>query len=96
MQAYLDQLEAEAAEPREGPQHKPRKTVSLTDPQAAWSVKDGPGRFSYETNYLVDDRHAVVRPAHHTCRIVSLGLKRSAETSTYKLKRHDGSVPPLL
>lgn len=60
VQAYLDQLEAEAAEPREGPQHKPPKTVSLTDPQAAWSVKDGPGRFSYETNYLVDDRHAVI------------------------------------
>ena len=57
VQAYLDQLEAEACEPRDGPQHK---TISATDPQAAWSTKDGPGRFSYETNYLVDDRHAVI------------------------------------
>jgi transposase len=45
VQACLDHLEAEAAEPHEGPAHKPPKTVSLTDPQAAWSVKDGPGRF---------------------------------------------------
>jgi hypothetical protein len=60
VQAYLDQLEAEAAEPREGPRHKPPKYVSETDPQAAWSLKDGPGRFSYETNYLVDDQHAVI------------------------------------
>ena len=39
VQAYLDQFEAEAAEPHEGPAHKPPKTVSLTDLQSAWSVK---------------------------------------------------------
>ena len=60
VQAYLDQLDAEAAVPRERPQHKPPKAISETDPQAAWSIKDGPGRFSYETNYLVDDKHAII------------------------------------
>lgn len=39
VQAYLDHLEAEAAKPREEPQHKPPKTIFLTDPQSAWSVK---------------------------------------------------------
>ena len=34
--------------------------ISQTDPQATWSTKDGPGRFSYETNYLVDDQNAII------------------------------------
>ena len=25
----------------------------------AWSLKDGPGRFSYETNYLIDTDHGI-------------------------------------
>ena len=58
VQAYLDQL-AEAA-PTDGPEHKPPKYISETDPQAAWSLKDGPGRFSYETNYLVDTDHGII------------------------------------
>ncbi|MEM8760128.1 MAG: IS1182 family transposase [Pseudomonadota bacterium] len=57
---YLTQLEAEADAPRDGPRHKPPKAISETDPQAAWSLKDGPGRFSYETNYLVDDAHGII------------------------------------
>lgn len=60
VQAYLDDLEAAAADPPEGPKHKPPKYISETDPQAAWSLKDGPGRFSYEVNYLVDDSHAII------------------------------------
>ncbi len=60
VQAYLDDLEAVAAHPPDGPKHKPPKYVSETDPQAAWSLKDGPGRFSYEVNYLADDRHAII------------------------------------
>lgn len=61
VQAYLDQLAAEDAKPQEpGPKHKPPKTISETDPQAAWSLKDGPGRFSYETNYLIDDAHGII------------------------------------
>ena len=42
VQAYLDDLEAAAADPQKGPKHKPPKYVSETDPQAAWSLKDGP------------------------------------------------------
>lgn len=57
VQAYLDDLEAVATE---GPKHKPPKYISETDPQAAWSIKDGPGRFSYEINYLADDLHAII------------------------------------
>ena len=46
VRAYLEQLEADAGVEREGPAHKPPKVISETDPQAAWSTKDGPGRFS--------------------------------------------------
>jgi len=59
VQAYLDDLE-NAAEPEDGPNNKPPKYLSETDPQAAWSLKDGPGRFSYEVNYLADDKHAII------------------------------------
>ena len=61
VQAYLDHLAAEDAKtPEPGPKHKPPKAISETDPQAAWSLKDGPGRFSYETNYLIDDAHGII------------------------------------
>lgn len=61
VQAYLDQLaEEDAAAPAPGPKHKPPKAISETDPLAAWSLKDGPGRFSYETNYLIDDAHGII------------------------------------
>jgi len=46
--------------PPTDPKHKPPKYISETDPQAAWSLKDGPGRFSYEVNYLADDKHAII------------------------------------
>lgn len=36
-----------------GPKKKPPKYLSETNPEAAWSLKDGTGRFSYETNYLM-------------------------------------------
>jgi len=60
VQAYLDDLAHAAANPPDGPKHKPPKYISETDPQAAWSLKDGPGRFSYEANYLADDLHAII------------------------------------
>lgn len=60
VQAYLDQLQNAAPQSNEGPQHKPPKYISETDPQAACSLKDGPGRFSYEVNYLADDKHAII------------------------------------
>ena len=61
---YLDQLGAEAREVHEGPQHKPPKYLSETDPQAAWSNKDG--RFSYETNYLIDTDHGIIMDVEAT------------------------------
>jgi transposase len=63
---YLDQLAADAAEVHEGPQHKAPKYLSETDPQAAWSIKDGPGRFSYETNYLIDTDHGIIMDVEAT------------------------------
>jgi transposase len=60
VQAYLDDLDHAAENPPDGPIHKPPKYISETDPQAAWSLKDGPGRFSYEVNYLADDLHAII------------------------------------
>ncbi len=59
VQDYLDGLE-NSANPVPGPKHKPPKYLSETDPQAVWSLKDGPGRFSYEVNYLADDKHAII------------------------------------
>jgi len=88
VQAYLDQLAAEDAKaPEPGPKHKPPKAISETDPQAAWSLKDGPGRFSYETNYLIDDAHGIIidveaTPARLSQEIVAAKtmLDRSAES----------------
>ncbi len=86
VQDYLDQLDQEHDAPSDGPKHPPPKYVSETDPQAAWSLKDGPGRFSYETNYLVDDQHAIIvdveaTPARLSQEIVAARtmLERSSE-----------------
>ena len=57
---YLAKL-ADADQPAQpGPKKKPPKYISETDPEAAWSLKDGPGRFSYETNYMIDTDHGII------------------------------------
>ncbi|MEP3296568.1 MAG: IS1182 family transposase [Pseudoruegeria sp.] len=66
VQAYLNPLQNAAPQSNEGPQHKPPKYISETDPQAAWSLKDGPGCFSYEVNYLADDKHAIIMDVEAT------------------------------
>lgn len=43
LQDYLEGLEASAA-PMPGPKHTPPKYLSETDPQATWSLKNGPDR----------------------------------------------------
>lgn len=60
VQAYLNYLDHAAEDPPDGPKRKPPKYISETDPQAAWSLKDGPEKFSYEVNFLADDLHAII------------------------------------
>lgn len=58
VRAYLAALDSgsEAVALREGE----AKYLSATDPEAAWNTKEGYGRFGYFTNYLIDNRHAVI------------------------------------
>ncbi len=57
---YLAALDAALpAAPDEREPAAPKYT-SPTDPQAAWSIKHGPGRFSYATNYLIDSETSVI------------------------------------
>ena len=60
IRAYLEALDAASAPARDEPNQAAPKHISETDPQAAWSIKTGQGRFRYETNYLVDTAHAVI------------------------------------
>lgn len=92
---YLEKLTETAARPVEpGPKHKPPKYISESDPEAAWSVKDGPGRFSYETNYLIDTDHGIIMdveatPARLSQEIVAAKamLERAAERNDFKPDR---------
>ncbi|WP_044025617.1 IS1182 family transposase, partial [Roseobacter litoralis] len=43
---YLEKLADAEGTVQSGPKKKPPKYISETDPEAAWSLKDGPGRFS--------------------------------------------------
>lgn len=36
------------------------KYLSPTDPAAAWNTKEGPGKFGYFTNYLIDTAHSII------------------------------------
>lgn len=63
---YLEALDA--AEPRapDEPAHGSPKHLSATDPAAAWTIKGGPARFGYETNYLIDTANAVIMDVEAT------------------------------
>ena len=105
---YLTKLAEHDARPAEpGPKHKPPKYISESDPEAAWSVKDGPGRFSYETNYLIDTDHGIIidveaTPARLSQEIVAAKamLERASDRHEFKPDRiaADGSygTGPLL
>lgn len=81
---------AEAAPLSEpGPTHKPPKYLSETDPEAAWSVKDGPGRFSYETNYLVDTDHGIIVDVEATPARLSQEIVAAKAMLERSRQRHD-------
>ncbi len=63
------------------------KYLSPTDPAAAWNTKEGPGRFAYFDNYMVDTAHGVIfdveaTPARTAQEVVAAKtmLDRVAET----------------
>ena len=60
VRAYLEALDAAAPPAQDERRHAAPKHLAQTDPDAAWSIKHGPGQFSYETNYLIDTAHAVI------------------------------------
>lgn len=97
---YLATLAQTDAPEEPAPKKKPPKYISETDPEAAWSLKDGPGRFSYETNYLIDTDHAIIvdveaTPARLSQEIIAAKtmLVRSAERHDFRPTRiaADGS-----
>lgn len=57
---YLAALDAAAPPAADEPRKDAPKYLSPTDPAAAWSTRNGPGRFGYGTNYLVDTAHGVI------------------------------------
>ncbi len=63
---YLEALDAAAPRERDEPKHGAPKHLSPTDPAAAWTIKGGPGRFGYETNYLIDTANAVIMDVEAT------------------------------
>lgn len=85
---YLDQLAADAREVQSGPQHKAPKYLSETDPQSAWSIKDGPGRFSYETNYLIDTDHGIIMDVEATPARLSQEIVAAKKMLTRTAERH--------
>lgn len=56
----MDALDAASVSARDELKQTAPKHLSETDPQAAWSVKIGAGRFRYEINYLVDTAQVVI------------------------------------
>lgn len=63
---FLAKLTEDDVPAQPGPKHKPPKYIPETDPDAAWSLKDGPGRFSYETNYVIDTGHGIIMDVEAT------------------------------
>ncbi len=72
-----------------GPKKKPPRYLSETDPEAAWSLKDGPGRFSYETNYLIDTDHGIIMDVEATPARLSQEIIATKAMLARTAKRHD-------
>jgi transposase len=66
---YLSALDRDApATHADGRRAKPRKAISLTDPQASWMIKKQMQRphFVYDANYLIDNKLGVIVGAEGT------------------------------
>ncbi len=65
---YLGVLDQESdGENKGGPEKKPPKALSLTDPQAAWVAKRKTRPiFAYDANYLIDNKLGVIVDAEGT------------------------------
>lgn len=61
----------------------------MTDPEAAWSLKDGLGRFSYETNYLIDTDHGIIIDVEATPARLSQEIVATKTLLERSAKRHD-------
>lgn len=86
---YLAKLAEDDVPAEPGPKHKPPKYISKTDPDAAWSLKDGPGRFSYETNYIIDTDHGIIMDVEATPARLSQEIVAAKTMLERNAKRHD-------
>ena len=86
---YLAKLAAANGAAQSGRKKKPPKYLSESDPEAAWSLKDGPGRFSYETNYLVDTDHGIIVDVEATPARLSQEIVAAKKMLDRSRDRHD-------
>jgi transposase len=66
------------------------KYLSPTDPSAAWNTKEGPGRFAYFDNYMIDTAHGVIvdveaTPARTAQEVVAAKTMLDRVTKTHDL-----------
>ncbi len=86
---YLQNLAESDDVTQSGPKKKPPKYISETDPEAALSLKDGPGRFSNETNYLVDTDHGIIVDVEATPARLSQEIVAAKAMLNRSQTRHD-------
>ncbi len=90
--AGVELADVEEGEAEAGPERKPPKRISLTDPQARWTAAPGgPAYFAYSTNYLVDDRGGIIvdveaTPANLSAEADSTKTMIDRVESTFELK----------
>ena len=75
---------------------KPRKEVSLTDPQATWVVRPGVDPFfAYDANYLIDNKAGIIVDAEGTRanRVVEIAV---TQTMMERVSRRFGLRPQRL
>lgn len=88
---YLAALDTDEPPAADEPKPGVPKYLSLTDPASAWSTKNGPGRFGYETNYLVDLAHGVIVDVEATPARLSQEIK-AAKQMLERARRNLGSA----